>query len=374
MRLYSTPESALNLEVTKLAIIECLASVGLYVYIGVHLGTFRYLALAVVGAPLMLFRTDTSAEWGLRVWGQLLAFVIDLVPAMPPAPGLIRKTFTLICAFFALCFMAVGGVGIRIASTLYWAIREPLRTVREIPRNWLRQSFCTDFLHAPEIVPMEAAKGDPAKVFTFKGVFLEGLQDADSKALAVLLVSPLLLLGYLPAAIYRISFKATAVAYAPLIWVARTTLENPLPLKTRLERVTKGEMEKARRWLSGITAATLAAKAGLSIGWVDLSKIEAKFPSRKFVESFVVLGSWPWWQVTLGLDALLTFFLLFFADAALARVDTPQPWGEANVTQTVSAISFLRGTLAILTASHFFLVAFADAGPWLMFRFHSLVH
>jgi hypothetical protein len=32
-----------------------------------------------------------------------------------------------------------------------------------------------------------------------------------------------------------------------------------------------------------------------------------------------VASHWPWWQITLGTDALLTFLLLF-ADAALARV------------------------------------------------------
>ena len=65
MRFHSTPESALNLEITKLAIIETLVSVGLYVGIGIYFGTFRYLALAILIAPLMLFRTKISTEWGL---------------------------------------------------------------------------------------------------------------------------------------------------------------------------------------------------------------------------------------------------------------------------------------------------------------------
>src|SRR6266851_1423141 len=68
MRFYSTPQSALNQEITKLAIIECIASISLYVGIGVYLGTFRYLAAAVIFAPLMLFRTEASAEWGLKVY------------------------------------------------------------------------------------------------------------------------------------------------------------------------------------------------------------------------------------------------------------------------------------------------------------------
>lgn len=58
MRTYSTPQSALNGEITKLAIIECVVSVAIYVSIGMYFGTFRYLAVAVVFAPLMLFRTE----------------------------------------------------------------------------------------------------------------------------------------------------------------------------------------------------------------------------------------------------------------------------------------------------------------------------
>jgi hypothetical protein len=67
MRFHSTPESAENLEITKLAIIETVLSIAIYVCSGLYLGTFKYLALAVFFAPLMLFRTKGSAEWGLTV-------------------------------------------------------------------------------------------------------------------------------------------------------------------------------------------------------------------------------------------------------------------------------------------------------------------
>ena len=76
MRFHSTPQSALHLEITKLAIIETLVSVGLYVGIGIYLGTFRYLALAILVAPLMLLRTDMSSEWGLKVYDRFSYFVM----------------------------------------------------------------------------------------------------------------------------------------------------------------------------------------------------------------------------------------------------------------------------------------------------------
>ena len=71
MRFHSTPESALNGEITKLAIIECIASVAIYLAIGFYFGTFRYLAMAVVVAPLMLLRTDASSDWWAGYYGEI---------------------------------------------------------------------------------------------------------------------------------------------------------------------------------------------------------------------------------------------------------------------------------------------------------------
>ena len=162
MRFHSTPESAQNLEITKLAIIETLLSIAIYVCLGLYLGTFKYLALAVVFAPLMLFRTKESAEWGIVVYGKwqdkinnawhwvdkhlplrdrisfsrLLGFIIDMLVGVS-----------------ILLSMAIAGIIIRITATVYWWVRRPLSTLKEAPGNWLRQSFCTDFFHPPEIVP-----------------------------------------------------------------------------------------------------------------------------------------------------------------------------------------------------------------------------
>jgi len=69
VRFHSIPQSARNLEITKLAIIESVAAVALYVGIGVNGETVMHLAPAVVVVPFMLLRTETSAEWGLSLLG-----------------------------------------------------------------------------------------------------------------------------------------------------------------------------------------------------------------------------------------------------------------------------------------------------------------
>jgi hypothetical protein len=348
MRSYSTPQSALDGEITKLAIAECVASVALYVGLGVYFGTFRYLALAVVFAPLMLFRTEASADWGLKVYRRCIAAFDDF-----PEP---------LNSLGAVIFVPVIGVAVRIMATVYCAVRNPIQTLRDTPKNWLRQSLCTDFAHPPEIVPLEALKGDKKDMPTFEDI-LSILREERYGCFALVFFSPVLVIGYIPSMIYRVSFKATALVYTPFVWVAHATLLNPLSVKARLERITKGELEKVRRGLSWIILTTLVAKVALFYSWVDRAYVESRFPSQKFVASFVILDSWPWWQITLGLDALLTFFLLFFADAALARLEGEQTWREEFVRTTVSTVSFLRAALGILTISHFFHIALLSVAP-----------
>src|SRR5207248_2142978 len=101
----------------------------------------------------------------------------------------------------ALCF------GIRVLGTLYWAARRPSQTLREMPQNWLRQSLCTDFTHPPEILPLEAARGENRKVPTFARLRHEiaKRKSVASKTGTLIVFLPFIVSGYLPSLIYRVS-------------------------------------------------------------------------------------------------------------------------------------------------------------------------
>ena len=170
MRTYSTPQSAYDGEITKLAIIECIVSVAIYIGLGIYFGTFKHLAWAVVVAPLMLFRTEASAEWGLKLYRQSVDRLIQcytvnlykLSESLNSGPLLaFLKSFYVFLYFIVFSIlksigMAIGGTAIRIIATWYWFFRQPFYTLRNVPRNWIRQAFCTDLAHPPEIVPLEA--------------------------------------------------------------------------------------------------------------------------------------------------------------------------------------------------------------------------
>ena len=79
MRAYSTAKSAHAGEITKLAIVETLLSVALYISICIVQGSWRYLAAAVAVAPFMLFRTERSADWALAYWRRWIALLDPLL-------------------------------------------------------------------------------------------------------------------------------------------------------------------------------------------------------------------------------------------------------------------------------------------------------
>ena len=168
MRSYSTPESAHRGEVTKLAILEAFASVALYVWFCIRQGSWRSLSVVVAFAPFMLFRTDRSAAWALGYWQRWVALLDPVVERMTSAKDLTAAAgFVLLFAY--LWVTPVVGVVLRVTSTLYWVFTTLPDTVREAPWNWVRQTLCTDFAHLPELVPLEALRGDVGELRRYLG-------------------------------------------------------------------------------------------------------------------------------------------------------------------------------------------------------------
>lgn len=359
MRFHSTPESAVNLEITKLAFIETITSVAIYIGIGVYFQTVAHYALAIVVAPFMLLRTEESAEWGLRVYEKFLTLVDKINPKSLVIIGIFSlSTIALIPAI---------ALSLRFAALAKFFAKTPIITLSQMPKNWLRQCFCTDFYHAPEMLPMEIIKSTPNSIPLFTELVSElRLEVSDSKNSFLMKLFCLWaffflgIIGYFPNLIYRVSFKATALAYAPLIWITHSTIENPFPLQLRLKRIKDGQIEKARRVFSLIVLTMLSAKIGLQTFLDKLNFFNLNLQNKSLIESLSIPASFPWWQFTLGTDAILTYLLFLFADAAHDFLETEHPWNEGFVVNTVKTVSFLRATLALATVSHFFLLALRE--------------
>lgn len=388
MRLYSTPESASKGEVTVLAICETVFCVVLYVVVESvwHPGLLPW---AIMIAPLFLASTNLSRGVGLRWYKYMHVFIsynkitiilnrilLKLRTRDESGFGLITILFMAILLVPMFLVNLIGGMMIRTGSTVILAMRHPLLTLANVPNNWRRQVLATDLAHPPELVPGEAL--DTEVGINFAGLIGLARLVLEQRKLVrgsfVLVSFPLLLLaGFLPSLLYRVSFKATSLVYAPFVWIAHTTISNPLQLKDRLERITKGELEKVRRGYSWLLLTFLAAKIALFFHFVDFAWVVGwlKLPNPQLAEAVLQPGSWPWWQFALGADALLTFGLFYFADAAIPRIEEKQVWNDGWVGNTVSSVSFVRATLAFLVMVHGFLFAWQRVDLSKVFGFFS---
>jgi hypothetical protein len=343
MRLYSTPESAHKGEVTKLAIVETFLAVAVYVWICTVQGSWRSLATIVLIAPLMLFRTAAASALGM-VWYKRWFDTFD-----DSSGGTVLAQYVV---------TPLVGIGIRVISTIVAVLKDPIAALRQAPDNWVRQTLCVDFVHPPEIVPGEASDPEGDDIPKFADVaeaVVSPYESAFSRSVVVTFSIPFLLIGWIPAFAYRLSFKATAFVYGPFIWIADATAGSRLPLAKRLEAIKDGQLESVRRGFSWLVFGLLATKAAFLWGLVSVASLRAKFETARAIR-LLDLDGWPWWQILAGTDAILTFGLLFFADGAIRRADTPQAWSEEAVRNTISFTTFVRATLALIAIAHFFTV------------------
>ncbi|MDQ4087661.1 MAG: hypothetical protein M3177_06605 [Pseudomonadota bacterium] len=352
MRLYSTPGSIADGNITLLAVFETFASVAIYGVIAHWTSSFVHFAAAVCAAPLFLLRTKYSYRLGIILWDKYLAF-----PNNAPFLTLVR-----------ILIVPLAGPIIRFLATFAGVVKYPLRAARAMPANWFRQCLCTDLFYQPELVP-----GESNLKYTRMGFRIlvrdawEELKKRDSliaKMFTVSILITTLVIGYIPALLLRISFKATSIIYIPLIFVAHTTVGSKTSLSTRLARIVSGELEKSRRWISWTILAVATLKVLALFELIEISTLADHVLGTAIAQRVLASGSWPWWQVALIADALITLFLLFFADAALGRIAGKEPWPEGRTRGVLSALTFTRGFLASTTV----IVAVGSAAVLLMER------
>lgn len=394
MRLHSTFESVRAGEITWLAIAECALSTALYLAISHYLNTFHYYVLAIALAPIALLRTDAAVEWALERYEGYSAFGVNVMLGRGHWHALIQIPFL----FFVYTLIVTWGFIYRIWSVAYGFFRRPVEALRQMPRNWVRQTLCVDLCTPPEIVPGEDAakwrvvvdkvenvtkfvrfEEDPkaphipfssvSHMPTFRRVFRwksPVSEPEDWHWRLIRLAFGLLLFGpaYLAALFYRTSIKATCVVYAPLVWVAGVTAGSTDPLKLRLERIKDGEFEKTRRLLAVMVASLAVAKFALNLGLIGLTEAAQHVAgSVRLASEFLAPDSWAWWQLALVCDAVVTFCLLWFADAALSRIDTPSEYPAGRVAGAIAVVTFARAASAVAVVIYLVAMAVVQVVP-----------
>lgn len=152
--------------------------------------------------------------------------------------------------------------------------------------------------------------------------------------------------------IIRISFKSTSFLYAPLAFIAFVTTSKRTPTKARLDRIVNGEIEKTRRWYALLVGAAIVTKLAFLENFIERNEVVKKYFSRALTDLLLSEGRWPWWQVSLVADAVLTFTLFYFADAALGRIKEAHPWPDGFVRSSLIYATFARAVLALVALAY----------------------
>lgn len=342
MRFRSTPDSVASGEMTILAVIECVFSVAIYGGIALYTHSLIHIAVAVACAPLFLLRTKYSVAVGMRMWER----VQDRLDSVEMDA----------LAYVLIPLASAFGLVIRAMATLLGVIRYPRETLNSIPRNWRRQALCTDFFYAPEIVPGELRQEDGISFNNVIGAFGKVKKNTknDPKELIAMtiLLSAILVIGYIPAIAFRISFKAAAVIYLPIIFVARSTRSTGSTIRWKLERFSKSELEKTRRVASKVIIFCALAKFALSQGIVEREFLVSYLKSERLTDA--IIRDWPLFGFSLLIDSVITLSLFYYADASLSRIEASHGFKSRRVSSVISTLTFTRSLVATVTALYVF--------------------
>ena len=345
MRLRSTPKSIARCEISALAVAECVLSVAIYVAIAHFTQSFLHMAIAVACAPLFLLRTKYSIRLGLIAWKRVI--------------NAIQTESEYLVIIIVIPLMVVALI-VRAGATFYGLLKHARATISSIPLNWRRQSLCADFFSIPELIPGESRYGRAE--LTFKQV-MEGFYEIPSEMalskkdgiIASIVFTVVFILGYVPSIIFRATFKATCLAYFPLLWVARSANVKGRSLKWKLERFTKGELEKTRRKFAVLVLTVAGAKVAFLQGWVEREFVDTRLGSVQLAD--IILFQWPWWHYALIGEAVLTITLFYFSEWSLSLLDDLRHMHRKLVISFVSGASFVRSSLGTATALFFFVFA-----------------
>lgn len=325
---YSTLESARDLKLSVLALVETAFAIGIYVWLVLN-GFTLHLIMGACVAPFLLLRTPQSVElafsMGKPIYEITSEWFFDAIDN-------IRNETIQNILIVILSGPVIGLVlmGIRFTATVIAVIKAPVKSVRTMPINWWRIVGCVDSFHPPETLPGYEPKThqdwNEAEHFLYPHEFIlstaqkqEEEEEAFLKVL-VWLITPFIFSGFilflvLPALIYRWSLKGSSLIYLPLIWIVRlTTRENVKRLLLDIRDLT---FHKLRRLLGLFMIVFLISKLFVAAIWDYLSATWLKMDPYGFVAIFVAPTEIPRWQIASATNGLLVWITLFIAEFAL---------------------------------------------------------
>ncbi len=316
-------------------------------------------------APLLLLRSPASTMLAAR-WFQSAVDRFE-VKANDPEQELHTTAFKY--AALLLCSVIV-----RVVATL----RHPIKGVKEVPANWRRVVLCTDMKTPVELVPETGSVREILqRVVSDKG-------EAQQSTILIMVVTAFacgagahfarsiwsawiwlgitwffelcwLILGALLVAgmfchligwMYRFSLKSTALLWAPLLHVVKSTFDESLPLDMKLQELCVSSVWRLIRIFSWVTLFLLSLKVVILpqvIGWWNAQ------PWSSVLNVYVMPNEIHTWHIVAAANSVFALVGYYLFIERASRHLSAGAWSSAFVANVLQGFTFVRGFLSIYT-------------------------
>lgn len=330
MRLYSTPQSFRDREVSALALLESTIALCGTLYLA-YRGYWIYLGAMALLTPLLLLRTPESTSKAIDWYINGIEKFLDLnvvVYAMGPL------------------FVILWAPAVKIAATAVFLARAPLRSLGAIPDNWTGQVFCLDFAHPPEFVP--GLELHPT--FTFRvGKVLEGLKDRSIDTWVRVLFAIMFIPSLGVALLYRLSVKGTALVWLPLVWIS-LKLKPKESFKVRLEEINATSLGHLIMFFAVLTLLAFFAKIFVYNELLQISEQWFKGDLGRLLHDYIAPTTLPWWQIASVTNAVFALVLYFWASVQRVRLGDASFAADTRGPETfLTATTVFRSIVSVYT-------------------------
>jgi len=351
-------------EVSLLALLETLVAAAFALQVASRRDSFAIFAVSAAAAPLFLLRTRNSTAHGLRL-----------------ARGFLRwadREWRPSRLVFAIPFLFVGPLLIRLWATLATLFREPAECLRSIPGNWWNLIAETDVTELPQVVPGFHDTGPGPRVPALwdmrlyaGSLFLTFDRKPNPGRLVLLLFvafSWLVIVPFtfLPAWLYRWTLKSTFWIYLPLLWVVGPAHFKRDSYWLRLQRIANDQLGVL---FSVVVIAMGLVKIRLWQTRAGLAETLDATRLGRFFSDYVAPNDMPAWQYAAIINGVLAIVMYAAARQALNAREEKSPWPERPTDAGFRIATGLRRTLTLYTTLVLILITakqgFPPLGEWL---------
>ena len=375
MRWTSTRRSIKQGQPSVLAIVETVVAIAAAFALAQAIGSIAPYVIGVCIAPLVLLRTPASTRAGVNNterWDVKLNPLVDLMNRT----GWSGTLFALAGMFPLMLGALAIGLLARVAATVTVTLRRPLYSFASIPRNWYALVLCADSATSPELVPGASAAPSPDVSSTYGNIYTTVAEVGDSGPLDLIFTGIVMSPMLLPAYLFRLSIKATAPFYLPLIWTVqsgRSAIRNP---RRQLKLIRNSGAARIGRVLAIIAVTIVILKIwapSIIDAAADLLRPVAETQVNERLtdlsDRLISAGSIPFWQLASAINGLIAWALYLATDWLLATppqkaTDVGRLLAMTFIVRRILSAYAIACTVYILASATWPAIRLGPAFPW----------